>query len=84
MLTEQEIIDTFLNKVQEHPDSSQIEAYQHLSIEELNEILDRRIAIENNIDPTYFERLKENYQQYLAATPEERLDWQRVRPNITP
>lgn len=82
MLTEQEIIDVFLHKVQEQPDSSQIEAYQHLSIEELNAILDRRIAIENNLDPTYLERLKENYQQYLAASPEERLNWPRVRPIV--
>lgn len=82
MLTEQEIIDAFMNKVQEHPDSTQIAAYQDLSTEELNEILDRRIAIENNIDPTYLERLAENYQQYLAATPEEKLNWQRIRPII--
>jgi len=82
MLTDQEIIDAFVGKVNAHPDEIQIRAYQELSLEQLYEILDRRIAIENNVDATYQDRLRENFQEYLAATPEQRVNWQRVRPII--
>lgn len=82
MLTEQEIVDIFLSKVNEHPGEILIEEYKNLSIEELNEILDRRIAIDNNLDPTFNQRLQDDYKAYLAATPEERVNWPRVRPNI--
>ncbi len=82
MLTDQEIIDAFVGKVNEHPNEIQIRAYQELSLEQLYEILDRRIAIENNVDATYQDRLRENFQAYLAATPEQRVNWPRVRPII--
>jgi hypothetical protein len=82
MLTEQEIVDIFLSKVNEHPGEILIEEYKNLSIEELNEILDRRIAIDNNLDPTFNQRLQDDYKAYLAASPEERQNWQRVRPII--
>lgn len=82
MLTEQEIIDAFLLKVNQQPDQVQLEAYQELTMEQLNEILDRRVAIENNLDPTYQDRLRESFQAYLAATPEQQRDWPRVRPII--
>ncbi len=80
MLTEQEIVDIFLSRVNEHPGEVLIEAYKNLSIDQLNEILDRRLAVDNNVDPTYQQRLREDYQTYLAATPEQRANWQRVRP----
>ena len=82
MLTDQEIIDAFLSRVNEHPGDILIAAYRELTMDQLNEILDRRIAIENNVDPTFRQRLKEDYQAYLAATPEQRVNWPRVRPII--
>jgi hypothetical protein len=82
MLTEQEIVDAFMSRVNEHPGEILIQAYQELSIDQLHEILDRRVAIENNVDPTYTQRLQENYQAWLAATPEQRINWVRVRPII--
>lgn len=84
MLTEQQIIEAFISKINQPPDEFQIEAYKELSLEKLNEILDRRAAIENNVDPTYYDRLRENFQAYLEATPEQKQNWQRIRPIISP
>lgn len=78
MLTNQEIIELFKNKVGEIPDEQQIEEYNNYSFDELTVILDRRIAIER--DPTYFQRLAENYQLYLEASLEEKAQWKFPDP----
>lgn len=81
MLTDNEITSAFLNKVGEPPADFQIELYKELTIEELNKILDRRIAIDQ--DPTYPQRLAEDYRKFLKATPEEQLSWKTLDPIIS-
>ena len=80
MLTENEIINLFLIKLGEEPDSAQFEVYKLCSHEELEKILDRRIAIDN--DPTFAQRVAEDYIKFLSATPEEQCVWKHIEPNI--
>jgi hypothetical protein len=80
MLTENEIINLFLIKLGEEPDSTQLEVYKLCSHEELEKILNRRIAIEQ--DSTYSQRISENYLKFLEATVEEQQNWKFVEPNL--
>ena len=73
MLTENEIINAFLNKIGEQPEPSQIEEYSTYSLEELNAILDRRLLIENN--PDMIKKITENYNNYMNASVADRLNW---------
>ncbi len=78
MLTDQEIIDAFMNKVGEPPEDIQLETYREYTIEDLNKVLDRRLAISQ--DPTYYQRLYENYMEYQYATPEQQSMWKYPEP----
>ena len=78
MLTEQEIIDLFMDKVGETPEPIQIEAYKSYTKTELTAVLDRRIAAE--LDPTYSQRVAEDYMKYMYATPEEQSMWKFPEP----
>lgn len=80
MLTEQEVIEIFSNKIGETPEPLQIEEYKNYTIEDLNTVLDRSVAISQ--DPTFYERVAEDYQKYLNATPEERLNWKFPEPIV--
>lgn len=80
MLTRQQIIDTFVNGINETPADELIEAYQQLEFtqEQLNEVIARNIAAKS--DPTYTQRIAEDYQRYMAASPEAQASWKHVEP----
>ena len=78
MLTAEQIISSFQSKINEIPDDNLIEIYKDYTQEQLDAILDRNIAIKN--DPTFTQRLAENYKAYLAATLEERANWAHITP----
>lgn len=73
MLTENEIVDLFVNKIGEQPEPSQIEEYSTYSLEKLTEILDRRILSENN--PDMLNKIVENYNNYMNASEANRRNW---------
>jgi len=80
MLTRQQIIDTFINGINETPDDSLIKAYQDLEFtqQQLDAVIARNIAART--DTTYSQRVAEDYQRYMAATDEERASWKHVEP----
>jgi hypothetical protein len=80
MLTRQQIIDTFVAGINETPGNELIEAYQNLRFtqQQLDEVIARNLA--TRADPTYAQRVAEDYQKYMAATPEEQAAWTHVEP----
>lgn len=80
MLTRQQIIDTFINGINETPDDILIKAYQDLEFtqQQLDAVIARNIAART--DTTYSQRVAEDYQRYMAATDEERASWKHVEP----
>jgi len=80
MLTRQQIIDTFINGINETPDDILIKAYQDLEFtqQQLDAVIARNIAART--DTTYSQRVAEDYQRYIAATPEEQAVWTHVEP----
>lgn len=82
MLTRQQVIDTFVASINEIPGDELIEAYEQFTQEQLDTVIARNIAIRN--DPTFTQRVAEDYQRYLEATPEERNTWKQVDPNPAP
>jgi hypothetical protein len=78
MLTEQEIVNVFLNKIGEQPEQSQIEEYSTYSLEELTAVLDRRILIENN--PDMYDKMVENYNNYMSASATDKHNWDFTKP----
>jgi hypothetical protein len=78
MLTEQEIVNVFLNKIGEQPEQSQIEEYSTYSHEELTAVLDRRILIENN--PDMYDKMVENYNNYMSASATDKHNWDFTKP----
>ena len=78
MLTRQQIIDTFVNGINETPNDDQVEVYLFFTQEQLDAVIARNIAARS--DPTYAQRVAEDYQHYLAATDEERASWKHVEP----
>lgn len=75
MLTKQQIIDTFVNGINETPSDELVEAYQNLKFTQpqLDEVIAKNIAAKS--DPTYTQRIVEDYQRFMAATDEERASW---------
>jgi hypothetical protein len=82
MLTRQQIIDTFVAGINEIPADELIEAYEYFTQEQLDTVIARNIAIRN--DPTFAQRVAEDYQRFLEATSEERAVWKQVDPNPAP
>lgn len=82
MLTRQQVIDTFVAAINEIPADGLIEVYETFTQEQLDEVIRRNIAIRQ--DPTYTQRVAEDYQNYIAATPEEQAVWKHVEPNPAP
>ena len=80
MLTKQQIIDTFVTGINETPGDELIEAYRELEFtqEQLDEVVRRNLAIKQ--DPTFVQRVVEDYQRFMAATPEEQAVWKQVDP----
>lgn len=78
MLTRQQIIDTFVNGINETPGDELIEVYQTFTQEQLDAVIARNIAARS--DPTYTQRMIEDYQRYMAATDEERASWKYIEP----
>ena len=80
MLTKQQIIDTFVAGINETPADELIEAYRELEFtqEQLDEVIRRNLAIRQ--DPTFVQRVVEDYQRFMAATPEEQAVWKQVDP----
>ncbi len=80
MLTKQQIIDTFVTGINETPADDLIEAYRELEFtqEQLDEVVRRNLAIKQ--DPTFVQRVVEDYQRFMAATPEEQDVWKQVDP----
>ena len=80
MLTKQKIIDTFVTGINETPADELIEAYRELEFtqEQLDEVIRRNLAIRQ--DPTFVQRVVEDYQRFMAATPEEQAVWKQVDP----
>ena len=78
MLTRQQIIDTFVNGINETPNDDQVEVYLSFTQEQLDAVIARNIAARS--DATYAQRVAEDYQRYLAATDEERASWKHVEP----
>lgn len=73
MLTENEIVAVFLNKIGEQPEQLQIEEYSTYSLEELTAVLDRRLLIEN--DPAMYDKITENYNNYMTASATDKHNW---------
>lgn len=82
MLTRQQVIDTFVAGINEIPGDELIEAYEQFTQEQLDNIIARNIAIRN--DPTFAQRVAENYQRFLTSSEEERAAWKQVDPNPAP
>ena len=82
MLTRQQVIDTFVAGINEIPGDELLEAYEQFTQEQLDTVIARNIAIRN--DPTFAQRVAEDYQRYLAATEEERAVWKQVAPLPAP
>ena len=82
MLTRQQIIDTFVQGINEIPSDGLIEVYSTFTQEQLDAVIARNIAIRN--DPTFTERVAADYQNYMAATEEERAAWKQIDPNPAP
>ena len=80
MLTRQQIIDTFVAGIDETPSDELIETYQNLKFtqQQLDAVIARNIAIK--ADPTFTQRVAEDYQRFMAATPEEQAVWKQVDP----
>ncbi len=80
MLTKQQIIDTFVTGINETPADELIEAYRELEFtqEQLDEVVRRNLAIKQ--DSTFVQRVVEDYQRFMAATPEEQAVWKQVDP----
>lgn len=78
MLTRQQIIDTFVNGINETPGDELIEVYLSFTQEQLDAVIARNIAARS--DATYAQRVAEDYQRYLAATDAERASWKHVEP----
>lgn len=78
MLSDKEITDAFINKLGSPPEPVQLEVYRDFTIEDLNIVLDRRLAIEQ--DPTFHQRVAEDYMKFLYATPEEQSLWKYPEP----
>lgn len=73
MLTKNNIINAFTNKIGKLPKPSQIKEYRTHTLEELNAILDRRMLIENN--PSILNTVAEDYNNYLNASSADRQNW---------
>jgi hypothetical protein len=78
MLTRQQIIDTFVNGINETPSDDQIEVYLSFTQEQLDAVIARNIAARS--DATYAQRVAEDYQRYMAATDAERASWKQIEP----
>jgi len=82
MLTRQQVIDIFVAGVNEIPGDELIVVYETFTREQLDEVVRRNLAIRQ--DPTYTQRVAEDYQKYMAATLEEQAVWQQIEPNTVP
>ena len=79
MLTRQQIIDTFVTGINVIPSEELIAVYMDgFTQEQLNKVIARNIAATS--DPTYAQRVAEDYQRYMAATREEQASWKHVEP----
>lgn len=78
MLSENEIVNVFLNKIGEQPEQLQIEEYSTYSLEELTAVLDRRLLIEN--DPAMYDKITENYNNYMTASETDKHNWDFTKP----
>jgi len=82
MLTREQIIDTFVKGINEIPANELILVYEHFTQEQLDAVIAKNIAIKN--DPTFIQRVADDYQKYIAATPEEQAVWKQVEPVMAP
>lgn len=79
MLTRQQIIDTFVAGINVIPGEELIEVYMDgFTQDQLDEVIARNIAATS--DPTYAQRVIEDYQRFMAATPEEQAVWKQIDP----
>jgi hypothetical protein len=79
MLTKQQIIDTFVAGINVIPSEDLINVYmQGFTQEQLDEVIARNIAATS--DATYVQRVAEDYQKFMAATPEEQAAWTHIKP----
>jgi hypothetical protein len=79
MFTVEQIIEQFIAKGSEAPMETLADHYVDYTQEQLDEVIARSIAIKN--DPTFLQRLAEDHQKFLAASKEERENWQHITPN---
>lgn len=80
MLTRQQVIDTFVAGLNEIPNDVLIEAYtDNFTQEQLDAVIARNLAARQ--DPTYSQRVADDYQKYMAVTPAEQAVWKQVEPN---
>jgi hypothetical protein len=82
MLTRQQVIDIFVAGINEIPVDELIQVYETFTQEQLDKVIARNLAARR--DPTYTQRVAEDYQKYIAATPEEQVTWTHVEPNPAP
>jgi hypothetical protein len=79
MLTRQQVIDTFVDGIDVIPGEELIKVYMDgFTQEQLDEVIRRNLAIKQ--DPTFNQRVVEDYQRFMAATPEEQAVWKQVDP----
>jgi hypothetical protein len=82
MLTRQQVIDIFVAGINEIPGDELIQAYETFTQEQLNTVITRIIA--SRSDPTFAQRVGEDFVRYMAATPEEQAVWTHIDPNPAP
>lgn len=82
MLTREQIINTFIAGINEIPANELIEVYEQFTQEQLDKVIASNIAARS--DPTFTQRVAEDYEKYMAATPEERAVWKQVEPLPAP
>lgn len=82
MLTRQQVIDAFVLGIDKIPADELIEIYEQFTQEQLDAVIARNIAIRN--DPTFVQRTADDYEKFMAATPEEQAVWQQIEPNTVP
>lgn len=82
MLTRQQVIDIFVAGINEIPGDELIQTYENFTQEQLNTVITRIVA--SRSDPTFPQRVAENFARYMEATPEEQAVWKHIEPNPAP
>jgi len=78
MFTRQQLLDIFQREFGRVLEEHWIEEWENFTQEQLNVVINRLHNVNN--DPTFSTRLIEDYDKYMAATPEEQAAWVHPQP----